>query len=110
MVSAYIAVQKGSDIGSESLYAQQVLIYEKQCIKNRINNLIQDLQQKQHAIIFMLDANQTLGECFKKDKIKQHTVEWLRLQRGMDDPFIQLMGHRPNSTTQSHPVGILIGF
>lgn len=115
LVSAYITVQKGSDIGSESLYAQQVLIYEKQCIKNRkptdksfcprinaikiLNNLIQDLQQKQHAIILMLDANQTLGECFKGDKLKQHTVEWLRLQRGMDDPFIQFMGHRPNSTT-----------
>jgi hypothetical protein len=27
------------------------------------------------------------------------STEWLRLQRGTDNPFIQLLGRRPNSTT-----------
>jgi len=32
-IAAYIAVQKGSDIGVESLYAQQYTIYKRSCIR-----------------------------------------------------------------------------
>jgi hypothetical protein len=50
----------------------------------------------------MIDANQSLSECFSGKDIKPFSIEWLRLQRGMDDPFIQLLQSRPNSTT-IHP-------
>jgi hypothetical protein len=36
-VAAYIAVSKGSDIGIESLYAQQVTLYEQTQIQNNLN-------------------------------------------------------------------------
>jgi hypothetical protein len=80
-ISAYIAVSKGLDIGTESLYAQQVTIHEKESIKTgslpsktfcprrnaiqRLNSIIQKLQQQHHAIILMLDENQSLSDCYK---------------------------------------------
>lgn len=61
-ICAYSAVQKGSDIGTESLFAQQVSLHEKKSTKTGIilsrkffprvhavkllNDIIQDLQQK----------------------------------------------------------------
>jgi hypothetical protein len=117
-IAAYISVQKGSDIGTESVYAQQQTLYEKEmlmkgklpndkfcpranAIKN-LNSIIHQLQQQHHAIILMLDANQSSAECRSGSPIKPFSIEWLRLQRGMDDPFIQLMQSCPNSTT-IHP-------
>jgi len=47
----------------------------------------------------MLDANQSGMECWKGKNIQPYTIEWLRQQRGMVDPFIQLLSKRPNSTT-----------
>jgi len=47
----------------------------------------------------MLDANQTASECFKGHKLKPYSIEWLRLQGGMDDLFINILNARPNSTT-----------
>jgi len=47
----------------------------------------------------MLDANQTVSECYKGNKLIPYSIEWVRLQRGMDDPFIKLLNARPNSTT-----------
>lgn len=35
-ISAYIAVQKGSNIGVDSLYAQQVMVYECKCHQSNI--------------------------------------------------------------------------
>jgi hypothetical protein len=114
-ISAYIAVSKGSDIGTESLFAQQVTLHEKNSIKSgllpsksfcprihairQLNNIIHNLQQQQHAILLMLDANQTVSECYKGNKLIPYSIEWLCLQRGMDDPFIKLLNARPNSTT-----------
>jgi len=114
-ISAYRAVQKGSDIGTDSLYAQQCTIHECRVITNNeipsakfcqcnnamicLNTIIQTLQKQHHAIILMLDANQSSQECLKGSQIKQYSIEWLQLQRGMDDPFFQLMNFRPNSTT-----------
>jgi hypothetical protein len=114
-ISAYIAVQKGTDIGVDSLFAQQVTLYERACLKKgmepkstncprkevikNLNNTIKDLQTRNHDIILMLDANQSLADCFSGSSIKPYSIEWLRLQRGLDDPFIQLVGRRPNSTT-----------
>jgi hypothetical protein len=34
-ISAYIAVSKGSDIGIESLYAQQIALYEQRCLASK---------------------------------------------------------------------------
>jgi hypothetical protein len=47
----------------------------------------------------MLDANQTSKLFFSRGGIKTHTMEWLRLQTGMDDPFISMFGHRSPTTT-----------
>jgi hypothetical protein len=73
-ISAYIAVNKGSDIGIESLYAQQIALYEQRCLASkkapklfcprqdvikRLNREIMALQKQNHAIILMVDANQT---------------------------------------------------
>jgi hypothetical protein len=32
-------------------------------------------------------------------KLKPFTIEWLRVQRGMEDPFVQCVDSRPNSST-----------
>jgi hypothetical protein len=114
-IAAYIPVQKGSEIGMESVFAQQRTIYELEMKRKgqlpkdsfcpransikKLNKIMQELQQKKHAIVLMLDANQSLSECFPGKTIKPYTIEWLRIQRGMDDPFIHLMNSRPNSTT-----------
>jgi len=47
----------------------------------------------------MLDGNQALSECYSNNTVKPFSIEWLHLQRGMDDPFQQLTGKHPNSTT-----------
>jgi hypothetical protein len=49
-----------------------------------------------------MDANQSSRECFCGSSIKPYTVEWLKVQRGLEAPFISLTGYRPNSTTV-HP-------
>lgn len=116
-IAAYIAVQKGSDIGIKSLYAQQITLYERECNKSkklpdskycpqkaaiiRLDEVIHSLQLQHHDIVLMLDANQASQECYLKESICPHSIEWLHLQRGMDDPFITLTGHWPNSTTQT---------
>ncbi len=92
-ISAYIAVQKGSDIGVESLYAQQYTLYERSCLKTgnppnykfcprkdpirRLNLAVKELQDKQHAVILMLDANQSGLECMKGTEVQPYTIEWL---------------------------------
>jgi len=115
-IAAYIAVNKGSNIGIDSLFAQQTTIYEQNCLlQNRIpdkkycprkhaiqrlDDLISSLQPERHAIILMLDANQTPKECYSSCEIKPYTIEWLKERRGLNDPFIDLCGAHPNSTTQ----------
>ncbi len=49
----------------------------------------------------MIDANQLPSECFTSKENKPFTIECFRLQRGMDDPFVQLAGHHPNSHPNS---------
>jgi hypothetical protein len=115
-IAAYIAIQKGSNIGIDFLYAQQTTVYEKLCRKNtllsckfclrtnaiqRLNEVVHSFQKQHHAIVLMLDANQTKQEYFTRSKVKPHTIEWLRLKRGMIDPFISFTGNRPNSTLQT---------
>jgi hypothetical protein len=41
----------------------------------------------------MIDTNQSLAKCYNSKGVKPFSIEWLRLQKGMDDPFIQLVGH-----------------
>jgi len=65
----------------------------------QLNDIIKELQQQIHAIILMLDANQSLLECHKGKTIKPYSIEWLRVQWGMEDPFIKLKNSRPNTTT-----------
>jgi len=114
-IAAYISVQRGSNIGTESLYAQQVTLHEKKNKKNgsflnksfcprkdaicHLNTKISELQKAGHAIVLMLDANQSLQDCYSGNSIKPYSIEWLRVQRGLVDPFISLAGSRPSSTT-----------
>jgi hypothetical protein len=99
------------------LYAQKISIHEKQSIRanrpisskscpridaiKRLNDKKMELQNKNHAVVLMLDANQSLSDCYPSGNLKPYSIEWLRLQRGMMDPFINLVGHRPNSTTKT---------
>jgi hypothetical protein len=115
LIAAYIAVQKGSIIGETSVYAQQVTLMELEAknkkIKPRANycprkdaikelsNLIASLQEKEHVIILMIDANQASIECVNSKGIKPHSIEWLRVEHGLDDPFIEPFGGRPPTTT-----------
>lgn len=65
----------------------------------KLNEIIHQLQQQQHAIVVMLNAKQSTSEYFKGNMVKPYSIEWLRLQRSMDDPVIKLLNSRPNSTT-----------
>jgi hypothetical protein len=112
---AYIAVMKGSNIGTKSVYAQKMTLYKRHQKKKGVppsqsfcpcsnaihclSKLIEELQQQQHAIILMLDANHSLQDFFNSKGLKKHSIEWLRIQHGMDDPFISLAGSRPKSST-----------
>jgi len=107
---------KGSQIGVELLFARQVTLYESQCIRQgkcpsssfsprttaiqSLNKIIEKFQKEHHAIILLIDANQSLQECHNTNGVKQYSIEWLRIQHGMDDPFVKTLGQCPNSTTQ----------
>jgi hypothetical protein len=60
----------------------------------------------------MLDANQVHFECYNKLNVKPFTIKWLRLPHGLDDPFLHLMGQRPNSTpkTANHEIDYVLTF
>jgi len=104
-------------ISIESVYVQQITVYEQHYKANGqlpqkdfcprieaikcLDELISTLQQQQHGIILMLDANQTYQECTSMSSIKPHSIKWLRIRHGMDDPFRQLLDSRPYSTTQT---------
>jgi hypothetical protein len=47
----------------------------------------------------MIDANQSVAECYSSNGLKPFSIEWLRIQRGMIDPFIAITQQRPNSIT-----------
>jgi hypothetical protein len=57
-ILAYIAVQKGSDMGVESLFAQQY---------THRNKTIQ--------LFLCLMNNQSYAECFKGTKVKPYSIE-----------------------------------
>lgn len=116
IIGAYISVRKGSKFGDDTVHTQQMFIYEKEAMRTNsailnpgpcprkgaiqaLSNLISDLQTNDHGIILCLDANQSTSDCYRGDRVMDHTIEWLRLEHGLSDPFIQLMGRRPNSTT-----------
>jgi hypothetical protein len=114
-IAAYIAVMKGSQIGTESLYAQQTTIYERHSLRSNtppsssfcprshsmknLNKIIEHFQKEKHAVVLMLDANQSQQDCYNSKGVINFSIQWLKNERGLDDPFVQLIGHRPNSTT-----------
>jgi hypothetical protein len=115
LIAAYIVVQKGTMIGETSLYAQQTTLMELDAKKNKtsprtnfcprkdsikeLSELITSLQEKDHSIILMVDANQASHECITSKGVKKYSIEWLRLEHGMDDPFTYHFGKRPPTTT-----------
>ena len=50
----------------------------------------------------MVDASQTYSECFINNMVKPYSIEWLCTQCNLMDPFVSIVGRRPNSTTH-HP-------
>lgn len=115
LIAAYIAVQKGTNHGETSLFAQQTTLMElntkrsnkpmnstfcprKAAIK-ALSDVLTSLQEQNHAIILMVDANQTHQECYTNKGIKPHSIEWLRIEHGLDDPFVTHFGQRPPTTT-----------
>jgi hypothetical protein len=115
LIGAYISVNKGQNPGPNTVWAQQMTIMEQEAMKRNkilptstcprkeaikaLGNAIEDLQKRNHAIILMIDANQTPKESKTKATIKQHSIEWLRVEYGLTDPFIELVRGRPNTTT-----------
>jgi hypothetical protein len=115
IISAYISVVKGNTFGENTLHAQQIMIMEQDAMKNgkiwytnqcprraaikALSQLKGELQNLNHSIILAIDANQTPPECYKNDTIMNATIEWLRTEHGLEDPFIKLHQSRPSSTT-----------
>jgi hypothetical protein len=114
LIVAYIAVQKGSKFGETSLYAQQMTLMELETKRSKIplttfcprkaaikalSDLLTYLQEQDHAIILMVDANQSHQECFTNKGVKIHSIEWLRIEHGLEDPFVSHFGKRPPTTT-----------
>jgi hypothetical protein len=115
IIGAYISVQKGQNVGPNTVHAQQTTIMEREAMKHNtalksnfcprkeaikeLSHLIYELQVKGHAIILLLDANQTSKECHTKQTLKHHSIEWLRIEHGMTNPFVDLMQKRPDTTT-----------
>jgi len=109
-------VPKGSDMGITSMFSQQVYVREQQWIQNKetsslknfcpraeafkaLYTIVTKLKEEGHSIIICLDTNQTPKDCIRQQKIKPYTIEWLKCQTGMDDPFITIYGHRPYTAT-----------
>ncbi len=105
---------KEANISHSSLHTQQCTIHERESVKHgvipksfcprvnvikNLNQIILDLQKKNHAIILMVYTNQTPNECYHSKKLNPFTIKWLRVQRGMEDPFVQCVNSRPNPTT-----------
>ncbi len=63
----------------------------KEAIK-ALGKTIENLQCKDHSIIHMIDANQTPQESIAKNNIKQYSIEWLRVEYGLSDPFVEIKG------------------
>ncbi len=64
-----------------------------------LSHIIGQLKEQNHAIILAVDADQTPLECSTSNRIKQHSIEWLRMEHSLDDPFILLNKDRLTSTT-----------
>jgi hypothetical protein len=61
-----------------------------------LSQLIHTLQEQDHAILLALDANQTTKECYKGATLKNDTIEWLRQEHSLIDPFVELFQQRPS--------------
>jgi hypothetical protein len=115
IIGAYISVLKGSKAGVNTVHSQQMYMMERTAMNQKkhpssnlcprreaikaLSSIISELQSQDHAIILNIDANQTPTECYTKAGIKIHTIEWLKTEHGLDDPFLMLHDARPSSTT-----------
>jgi hypothetical protein len=118
IIAAYISVPKGAKAGVNTFYSQQVYLMEREALNNKstpstskcprreaikaLSQIIGELQQQDHAIVLTIDANQTSLESHNASGPKPHSIEWLRMEHGMDDPFEKLHGDRPSSITVFH--------
>jgi endonuclease/exonuclease/phosphatase family metal-dependent hydrolase len=104
IICTYIAVLKGTDKGEMSVYQQQIFSMEQATknTKDKLYSYIKQLQREDQAILLALDANQTSRACYTSKGTKPHTIEWRKIETGMDDPFIKLHGNPPPATTL-HP-------
>ncbi len=118
IIAAYISVEKGTYAGINTVHAQQKFIMEQQALKEStilpaiicprkeaikaLGEIIGKLQEDNHAIILTIDANQTPQESLTRNGLKKYSIEWLRQEYGMQDPFVELCSTRPPTTT-IHP-------
>ncbi len=70
----------------------------KEAVKE-LHKYITELQQQNYAIILVLDANQMARSCYIKNGVKQHTIKWLKISTCMSDPFTDMFGGHPPTTT-----------
>jgi hypothetical protein len=117
IIGAYISVLKGGKAGDNTLHTQQMTLLERQAMQNNtiweptkcprkeaikaLSSIIKKLQDEDHAIVLAINANQTPTECYSKSTVRQYSIEWLRREHGLDDPFIELINQRPPSTTKN---------
>jgi hypothetical protein len=117
IIGAYISVLKGGKAGDNTLHTQQMTLLERQAMHNNtiweptkcprkeaikaLSSIIKKLQDEDHAIVLAIDANQTPTECYSKSTIRQYSIEWLRREHGLGDPFIEFINQRPPSTTKN---------
>lgn len=96
-------VQKGTKYGINTLYAQQTLLMEQEQLAQRnasspikcprkaaikeLSTLLSDLQDQDHSIILLIDANQTPVESKTSSGVSPLSIEWLRIEHDLKDPF-----------------------
>ncbi len=100
---AYISVHKSANTIIHTVHAQQVYLIECEAMKNKplpicvcprkeaikaLGKIFEKLQFKNHAIILVVDANQTPAECFNGNGIIKHSIECPKVECSLDDPFL----------------------
>lgn len=105
--------KKGSKAGDNNLYHQQTYLMERDAIKitiyeiqphapknKQLWSLVNSWTPTGTRACHHIDANQTPNGSKNGINVKHASIEWLKKEHGVDDPFIDLHGNRPPSTTK----------
>ena len=69
-----VMVNEHHSLKLNNTYDHQEFLSQKDAIKH-LNQLITELQQQNHAVVLMLDANQSYDNCFSGDTLKPYSIE-----------------------------------